>query len=136
MVGGVVSGVLGGSGVVVLGGVVVLDGASDRAALTTGVGSGDVVATMTVATIASTAVHRIVNRRRVRLIVIPFGVFVRLGVRAQRRRNASAPPRISRTAPADSTTSAGVAHGASSLSMKPKRPRVALSANAVTLASR
>ena len=128
--------VLGGGGVMVLGGGAVRDDAGCRAALPTLVDAGDVVTTTTTAMIASTAVDRIVNRRRVRLIVVPFGVFPRLRARAQRRRTASAPPRISRRAPADSMTSAGVAHGASSLSMKPKKPRVALSANAAMLASR
>lgn len=128
--------VLGGGGAMVLGGGAVRDDAGCRAALPTLVDAGDVVTTTTTAMIASTAVDKIVNRRRVRLIVVPFGVFPRLRARAQRLRTASAPPRISRRAPADSMTSAGVAHGASSLSMKPKKPRVALSANAAMLASR
>ena len=128
--------VLGGGGVMVLGGGAVRDDVGCRAALPTLVDAGDVVTTTTTAMIASAAVDRIVNRRRVRLIVVPFGEFPRLRARAQRRRTASAPPRISKTAPADSMTSAGVAHGASSLSMKPKKPRVALSANAAMLASR
>jgi hypothetical protein len=99
--GGVVPGVLGAGGVVVLGVVVVLggavvvegavvvggdtvrDGAACRAVLTTGVDPGDVVATMTVAMIASTAVHRIVNTRRVRLTVVPLGAFVRLCARVE-----------------------------------------------------